>query len=173
MAVVTGLCHATQAAMADYYRQFHLWFLKGEGGSELENASDLRAKYDALTWRHDFWNKLVMTFYLNYTIGQEKRTPRMQALRAALRRRYDNSVPQDFRDRFRAKSLPLMKYTNILSFNVRTIALFASILIFRMPWLYFAFELIVLNIILVYMMVRHEKICAQLTQTLEADSSNS
>lgn len=173
MAVVTGLCHATQAAMADYYRQFHLWFLKGEGGSELENASDLRAKYDALTWRHDFWNKLVMTFYLNYTIGQEKRTPRMQALRAALRRRYGNSVPQDFRDRFRAKSLPLMKYTNILSFNVRTIALFASILIFRMPWLYFAFELIVLNIILVYMMVRHEKICAQLTQTLEADSSNS
>lgn len=173
MAVVTGLCHATQAAMADYYRQFHLWFLKGEGGSELENASDLRAKYDALTWRHDFWNKLVMTFYLNYTIGQEKCTPRMQALRAALRRRYGNSVPQDFRDRFRAKSLPLMKYTNILSFNVRTIALFASILIFRMPWLYFAFELIVLNIILVYMMVRHEKICAQLTQTLEADSSNS
>ncbi len=30
MAVVTGFCHATQAAMGDYYRQFHLFFLKGK-----------------------------------------------------------------------------------------------------------------------------------------------
>ena len=50
MAVVTGLCHATQAAMADYYRQFHLFFLKGKQGSELENSSDLRKKYDSLSW---------------------------------------------------------------------------------------------------------------------------
>ena len=28
IAVVTGMCHAKQAAMADYYRQFHLFFLK-------------------------------------------------------------------------------------------------------------------------------------------------
>ena len=166
IAVVTGLCHATQAAMADYYRQFHLWFLKGEGGSELETASDLREKYRKLTWGHNFWQKLVMTFYLNYTVGQESRTPRMQALRAAMRKRFAGNVPQKFRDEFRALSLPLMKYTNILSFNVRTIALFASILIFRMPWLYFAFELTVLNVILVYMMGRHERICRQLTEKL-------
>jgi len=166
MAVVTGLCHATQAAMADYYRQFHLWFLKGEGGSELETASDLREKYRRMTWSGNFWQKLVMTFYLNYTVGQESRTPRMQALRAAMRKRFAGNVPQKFRDEFRALSLPLMKYTNILSFNVRTIALFASILIFRMPWLYFAFELTVLNVILVYMMGRHERICRQLTEKL-------
>lgn len=166
IAVVTGLCHATQAAMADYYRQFHLWFLKGEGGSELETASDLREKYRKLTWGHNFWQKLVMTFYLNYTVGQESRTPRMQVLRAAMRKRFAGNVPQKFRDEFRALSLPLMKYTNILSFNVRTIALFASILIFRMPWLYFAFELTVLNVILVYMMGRHERICRQLTEKL-------
>ncbi|MDE7401835.1 MAG: CDP-alcohol phosphatidyltransferase family protein [Muribaculaceae bacterium] len=168
MAIVTGLCHATQAAMADYYRQFHLYFLKGAGGSELENGTALRKKYSELSWSKNFWSKLVMTFYLNYTLGQEKRTPRMQSLRAALLQRFPNGViPQKFRDEFRALSLPLMKYTNILSFNVRTIALFAAILIFRMPWLYFAFELTVLNIILVYMMVRHEKICTTLTNQLE------
>ena len=27
MAVVTGICHGVQAAMADYYRQFHLYFV--------------------------------------------------------------------------------------------------------------------------------------------------
>ena len=32
-AVITGFCHGVQAAMADYYRQFHLFFLKGKDGS--------------------------------------------------------------------------------------------------------------------------------------------
>ena len=54
-----------------------------------------------------------------------------------------------------ARLYPLMKYTNILSFNWRTIALFAS-LFAGMPWLYFAFELIVLNTLLIYMVLHHE-----------------
>ncbi len=167
MAVVTGLCHAVQAAMADYYRQFHLFFLRGKEGSELDSTSELKEKYASLSWGKNFWSKLVMTFYLNYTVGQEKRTPRMQELRASLRARFSGEIPQKFRDEFRALSLPLMKYTNILSFNTRTIALFVAILVLRMPWLYFAFELTVLNIILVYMMVRHERICHTMNQRLQ------
>lgn len=163
MAAATGACHAIQAAMADYYRQFHLYFLKGKEGSELDNASALWEKYHALSWRRNFWRKIVLMFYTNYTVGQEKRTPRMQMLRRQLKERYGDDIPQDFRDRFRALSRPLMKYTNILSFNTRTFALFAAILIFRMPWLYFAFELTVLNIVLIYMMIRHERICRQLS----------
>ncbi len=166
VAVCTGLCHATQAAMADYYRQFHLYFLKGESGSELETASDLRAKYDTLSWGKDFFSKLVMTFYLNYTVGQEKRTPAMQHLRKVLRDKFHGRVPESFRNEFRALSLPLMKYTNILSFNWRTIALFAALFV-KMPWLYFAFELTVLNVLLIYMMLRHESICKKLTRELE------
>lgn len=165
-AVVTGIFHGIQASMADYYRQFHLWFLKGESGSELENGNDLRKKYEALSWRKNFWNKLVMRFYLSYTLGQESRTPRMQKLREALRNRYGSNIPDSFRKEFREMSLPLMKYTNILSFNVRTIALFAAVLIFQMPWLYFAFEMTVLNFILIYMMIRHERICTILTKRL-------
>jgi hypothetical protein len=83
----------------------------------------------------------------------------MQKLRVALRNKYNGNIPQSFRDKFRTASLPLMKYTNILSFNTRTFALFAAILIFQMPWLYFAFELTVLNGLLIYMVRRHENIC--------------
>ena len=166
-AVVTGICHAKQAAMADYYRQFHLYFLKGEDGSELESAADLKSKLAELSWKHNFWKKLTLTFYTNYTINQEAWTPRMQALRAELKRRFpDGRIPQSFRDAFRAKSLPLMKYTNILSFNWRTIALFASLFL-QMPWLYFAFELTVLNILLAGMVIRHENICKTFTKELE------
>ena len=170
MAVVTGFFHATQAAMADYYRQFHLFFLKGKEGSELDTASELWKRFHSLSWKKDFWQKLTLAFYTNYTVGQEKRTPWMQRLRKVLKEKYGNEIPQTFRDAFRAKSKPLMKYTNILSFNTRSFALFASILIFRMPWLYFAFELTVLNGVLIYMMCRHERICKNFVNELSAPS---
>lgn len=167
VAVVTGFCHATQASMADYYRQFHLYFLKGEDGSELESVVELRKKYDTLSWTKNFMQKIVLFFYLNYTAGQERRTPQMQQLRQAIHERFGKVAPQSFRSEFRMLSLPLMKYTNMLSFNLRTIALFVAILVFRMPWLYFAFELTVLNIILIYMVARHERICKNLTERVK------
>lgn len=167
IAVVTGICHAKQAAMADYYRQFHLYFLKGEDGSELETASELKTKLSTLSWSRDFWKKLTLTVYTNYTVQQEATAPAMQALRRELRQRFPSGrIPQSFRDAFRAASLPLMKFTNILSFNWRTIALFISLLL-KMPWLYFAFELVVLNNLLVYMVIRHEAICRKFTAELK------
>lgn len=165
IAVVTGICHAKQAAMADYYRQFHLYFLKGEDGSELDSSADLKAKLDEIP-RGNFIKRLVASTYLNYTRNQEVMTPQMQVLRKKLREKYpDRKIPQTFRDKFRKLSLPLMKYTNILSFNWRTIALFTSLFL-RMPWLYFAFELVVLNILMIYMVRRHERICKNLTAQL-------
>lgn len=158
IAIAAGVCHAKQAAMADYYRQFHLFFLKGEEGSELDSTEQLDKDNAALTWSGNFMKKLTMLFYRNYTANQEVMTPRMQELRRALREHYGKAIPQSFRDSFRTKSLPLMKYTNMLSFNTRIIAMFLSV-IFKMPWLYFAFELIVLNTMMVYMIVRHEHIC--------------
>lgn len=165
-AAITGFCHGVQASMADVYRQFHLFFLKGKKGSELESAQPLWDKFHALSWRKHFFRKVLMGFYANYTTGQEKRTPWMQKLRKVLKEKYGDNIPQWFRDAFRKQSLPLMKYTNILSFNVRSFALFAAILIFRMPWLYFAFEMVVLNIILVYMVARHESMCKRFVKEI-------
>jgi hypothetical protein len=167
VAVVTGLCHAKQAAMADYYRQFHLFFLKGEEGSELESAADLRKRLAELSWSRDFCKKLTLAFYTNYTVQQEATAPKMQQLRQALAQRFGSAVraPQSFRDSFRSASLPLMKYTNILSFNWRTIALFFALFVGE-PWLYFAFELVVLNVLLIYMVCRHEAICGHFVNEL-------
>ena len=167
MAVVTGLCHAKQAAMADYYRQFHLYFLKGDEGSELETAFTLKRQLASLSWKKNFWKKLTLSTYTNYTLQQEATAPAMQRLRRELAKRFpDGKIPSKFREDFRRKSLPLMKYTNILSFNWRTIALFTSLFL-TMPWLYFAFELTVLNILLIYMVVRHERICRYFTRDLQ------
>lgn len=164
-----GLCHATQAASADYYRQFHLYFLKGEDGSELDSVEQLTEQYVKLSWSKNFMQKLVLFFYRNYTRQQEGRTPRMQELRRELRKRFGTSsaIPQQFRADFRQESLPLMKYTNILSFNWRIITMFLCVLC-RVPWLYFAAELVIFNALLIYMIVRHESKCKRLTAALQA-----
>lgn len=167
LAVATGICHAKQASMADCYRQFHLFFLKGKEGSELEQIDDLKAKFKAIPWKGNFWKKLTMAFYVNYTKQQVSTTPNMQKLRAELYLRFGNGeIPQQFRDDFRSLSLPLMKFTNILSFNWRVIVLFIA-LFATMPWLYFVFEFTVLNSLMIYMVVRHERICRQLTAKLQ------
>ena len=82
-----------------------------------------------------------------------------------IRTKYHDQAPEWFRTAFRRKSLPLMKYTNMLSFNTRVIALFISLFIGK-PWLYFLFELTVLNAMLVYMIYTHERFCAIFTKEL-------
>ena len=160
LGIASGVSHALQAAMADYYRQFHLYFLKGQQGSELDNSAKLGEQYRVLEWGRNFWSKMPLFFYRGYTANQEHMTPNMQRLRRALNEKYgEDGVPsQEFRDYFRQLSLPLMKYTNILTFNTRIIACFIAVLI-NMPWLYFAFEVVVLNLLLIYMVLRHEGIC--------------
>ena len=167
LAILAGGCHAKQAAMADYYRQFHLYFLKGKEGSELDSVDQLDKDFAAVPWKGHFWKKVTMMFYRNYTANQEVMTPSMQTLRRKLKKLFgDDIVPDQFRNDFRLKSKPLMKYTNMLSFNTRVIALFISIIV-RMPWLYFAFELTVLNLMLVYMILRHESICRSFIAKLD------
>lgn len=169
IAACAGICHAKQAAMADYYRQLHLLFLKGKNGSELDSADEQKKIYRSLSWKKNFIRKITQFFYANYTANQEVLTPAMQRLRREVRMRWpEGNVDPKFAAEFRSLSLPLMKYTNILSFNWRSIALFISVLCGQ-PWWYFIFELVVLNALLVYMMRRHEAICRRLSRRLNAE----
>ena len=151
--------------MADYYRNIHLLFLKGKSGSELSHSPQLKENYKKMSWKHDFIYKLFETFYINYTIGQEAWPPKFQHMMNIIREKYNGQAPEWFRKAFRTKSLPLMKYTNMLSFNTRVIALFVSLFI-DMPWLYFVFELTVLNSMLLYMIKKHEHICEDFSKQL-------
>lgn len=160
LALVSGtLCHSRQCALADYYRNIHLFFLKGEAESELDNYKQQREIFHSLPWKGNFWWKAFLYFYGNYTRKQERMTPNFQRFYAFVRQKYGTAVPQGLRDEFRQLSLPLMKYANILTFNVRAIALYISLLIGE-PWLYFVFEIVVMTALFLYMRYRHEAICA-------------
>ena len=162
LAAFSGIiCHSKQCVLADYYRNVHLFFLKGKSGSELDNFKQQRELFNSLSWKGNFWWKVFLYFYGNYTRNQERMTPNFQRFYTAVLAKYGDEVPQTLRDEFRTLSLPLMKYTNILTFNTRAIALYASLLMGE-PWLYFVFEVVVMTSIFVYMHYRHEALSAKL-----------
>lgn len=166
LAAASGfIFHAKQCQLADYYRNIHLYFIKGKSGSELDSSQKLRADFRTLTWRKDPVSKTFLYFYGNYTRSQEMQTPAFQHFYAALRGRFGEQIPQTLRDDFRRGSLPLMKYANILTFNTRAIVLYVVMLVGQ-PWLYFVFEVTVMTLIYCYMRSRHEGLCRELTARL-------
>ncbi|MDO5572107.1 MAG: CDP-alcohol phosphatidyltransferase family protein [Bacteroidales bacterium] len=158
LAAFAGFWHSKQASLADYYRNFHLFFVKGKNGSELDDSESVEKEYKSCKFSNDPLFKIFMWFYKGYTKKQESVTPQMQLFRKCIKTKYNEQVPSALAEEFRLQSKPLMKYTNMLSFNTRVIALFISLLI-DMPWLYFVFEIVVLNIMLFYMVIKHERIC--------------
>ena len=165
-AVAGFIFHGKQCQLADYYRNIHLYFLKGESGSELDNFKKLREEFHTLSWKKDGAWKVFLYFYGNYTHSQEQQSPRFQSFKAAVDARFGRKIPARLSADFRKGSLPLMKYTNILTFNTRAIVLYLSILVGQ-PWLYPTFEITVMMVLYVYMRSRHEQLCARLEQQLD------
>ncbi len=162
LVIFSGVCcHSWQSGLADYYRNIHLFFLRGEDQSELDNTPQLKAEYKTLTLRKNFIRKVFLFFYINYTHRQEQLTPCFQKFYAMVKEKYMPNIPQELRQEFREGSLPLMKYANILTFNTRAIVLYVSMLV-EVPWLYVVFEIFFMTALFLYMRHRHETMCARL-----------
>ena len=118
LALISGLWGLEkQQRLADYYIQVHLFFLKGEKGSELDNSVRQQEIYDQMTKETPFYERLFQKSYITYTKKQENVTPQFQRLMARLREKYGDDVPQEFRDEFRRYSLPVIKWNGLLTFN--------------------------------------------------------
>lgn len=168
LATVSGLlCHAPQSSLSDYYRQIHLYFLKGKSGSELDNYAQQRAIYESLD-KHDFWGRAFYYNYANYCRSQERRTPNFQKFFKAFKEKYPNveDAPVALREKFLGVSRKLMKYTNFLTFNVRAICIYVTCLL-NCPWVYLLIEITVMNVVYVYMYKRHEDLCAAMMEDLK------
>lgn len=158
------MCHSRQSSLADYYRQIHLFFLKGKEGSELDTYAGQRAIYESLP-RGAWLQRAFYYNYANYCRSQERRTPRFQQFMTWIAGRYPDiaDMPQSLREEFLAGSRPLMKYTNILTFNVRAICIYVTCLA-NIPWVYFLIEIVLMSLLYIIMHNRHEALCKVLTE---------
>ncbi|MBQ2340340.1 MAG: CDP-alcohol phosphatidyltransferase family protein [Bacteroidaceae bacterium] len=156
-------CHSRQCGIADYYRNIHLWVTLGEEGSELDTSVELQRRMESLHWnRKEWFEKFYLFFYVRYMRTQERQTPEFQLLRPLIEKL---PIDDPTRQEFRRESLPLMPLCNILTFDTRVIVLFLSMFI-GLPWVYFIFEMTVLEGLRLYTIHRHESFSHKLHQKL-------
>ncbi len=152
LTIAAAISHAIQSMMIDHYRNAYLQFVAGKRTADSNSSTFVAEAYRAIGWRH-FWKKIGLKNYLNYTRQQEWLAPNLLKLRLAVA----GNPPAWLEREYRADCLPLVKWCNGLATNPRMLVLFALLLVGQPIW-YFVFEVTLLNLLLVYVILRHEVI---------------
>jgi hypothetical protein len=104
-------------------------------------------------------------------MNQERATRPLSSLIQAIRTKFPAGLPDDLRERIRRDNTPLMPLTNILTFNTRAIALFASVLS-GYVLAYWIFELTVLTVVLIILLSRQKQIARRYLHEIEGQPVN-
>ncbi len=168
LAVISGFMGmGGQQRVADYYIQVHLFFLKGEKGSELDNSVKQQEVYDNLPKDAPIYQKFFEKSYVDYTKKQEKATPQFQRLMTLMKEKYGNveNMPTELREEFHRHSLALMKWNGLLTFNFRETWFFLFCLL-DIPVTNFLFEIICMGLLTRYILHRHENFSRKIADKL-------
>ncbi len=138
------------------YKTLHLYFISKDKGAEFQSLEQVIARHKEMKLGI---NKTFYFLYRGYTLLQVKATPALQRMLQSLHAKYGDDIPENVRIAFRKQSRELMRYIDLLTFNGRTIVMFIVVLVGEV-WVYFLYEIIVLNIVLLLSMRKHEKMCA-------------
>lgn len=167
LAVAAGLSHAVQGGFADYSRNAYLFLVVGRSRSDIDSSTRLHANYQQLSWRGEFWQKLLLRTYLNFTLGQEMFSPRLMRLREAAWEAFPSSVPATLQASYRAAARPLFAWIGLLMTNTRMMILFLVLILGHPAW-YFVVEATLLNLALGYALMRQNRLCRQFLPEIES-----
>jgi phosphatidylglycerophosphate synthase len=169
LALAAGISHALQGAAADYYRSTYLYF-GGGARTEIDSSSGLRSDYRKLGWRQRAWDKLLLALYLNFTLQQEILAPHLKKLRETVSAVFHGQIPGWLQQSYRDAAGRMLKPWTLLMTNTRMLVLFLLLFIGQ-PIYYFWFELIPLNVLFAYLIMRQEKMAESLEQLVTGRSS--
>ncbi len=154
--VAAGLAHSKQSALADFYRNSYLFFVEKPGSAEFENVADLKKDRDEMTWKGNYLEKLLLGAYIRYTMGQERFAADSGNMIARVSSYFGTQIPEKIQQLYRSENRKLLKYYNALTTNTRMIVFFFSLAVGNF-WIFFVFDLIVLNILMIMMMTVVQK----------------
>jgi hypothetical protein len=163
LALAAGISHALQGAAADYYRNGYFYFVNGRDRSQFDSTALLRSKYGELNWRRQPWNKFLLALYLNFAWQQEMLAPKLSKLRSVVDQLYPREVPDSLKAGYAARATAMFKWWGLLMTNTRMMVLFALLFLDQPVW-YFWFELTLLNLLLVYLIIRQENMAQRLLE---------
>lgn len=161
LALGAAISHGLQGAAADYYRNSFLYFTTAARRTDLDSSSALRPEYRRLSWGQKPWDKFLLALYLNFTRQQEMLGPHLKKLRENAIRVFHSQIPGGLQQRYRDAAGPMLRWWRFLMTNTRMLVLFL-LLFLGCPVYYFWFELIPLNMLLVYLIARQEKMAESL-----------
>ena len=168
LGIISGIVGlAGQQRLADYYIQVHLFFLKGEKGSELDNSKRQQEIYDQMDSNTPAVERYFQKSYIDYTKKQEATTPQFQRLLAKLREKFGSTdnMPAEVRQEIHDASLPVMFWNGLLTFNFRSFWLFLFCLL-DIPAVNFLFEIFAMGLLWMYVNRRHEAFCKRIADKL-------
>ena len=137
----------------------------------MDSSSGLRSEYRSWSWRQRPWDKLLLALYLNFTRQQEMLAPRLKQLRGTASELFQSQIPGWLEQRYRESTGQMFKWWGLLMTNGRMLILFALLFVGQ-PVYYFWFELLPLNLLFVYLLLRQEKMADWLLEAVE-DSKHS
>jgi hypothetical protein len=156
LALAAGICHSVQSGLADYYRNAYMRFVVSPAKGEMDSRQWIREEYDKLHWDRNFFQKVLMRVYLNYTTEQEAFSKGFLRLKQKIQETFGETYPPSFSEEYRRLNKPLLKYYSMLAVNLRVIVLCISVLV-DFPTLYLWFELTYLNIVAFLLIRTQEK----------------
>ncbi|MEJ5350860.1 MAG: CDP-alcohol phosphatidyltransferase family protein [Melioribacteraceae bacterium] len=156
IAVISGISHSFQSAMADFYRIFYLYFVQGKN-KDIDDLKELKDSYSKLFWFKYPFKKFLLRVYINYRYQQNLLAKSVRSLYNFVEQSFNGIVPHWLSEEYRRLNKPMIKYQNILTTNTRMIVLFITIFWGNVLH-YFLFELIILNLLLVYFIIKEENI---------------
>ncbi len=168
LGLISGIAGLSgQQRLADYYIQVHLFFLKGEQGSELDNSAQQQKIYDETPWKGNKVWKFFLKNYVAYTRKQEATTPQFQRMMAAIKEKYGSAsnIPASLREEILQHSRGVMPFNGALTFNFRT-AFFWFFCLCDIPAMNFVWEIVGMGLLWAYTRHRHEAFCKDIADRL-------
>lgn len=155
VALIAAISHSLQSAMADLYRNAYMYFVQNKK-TEFDRLPEIQKKYKSLTWKKNFFKKFLMWIYIGHSMEQEILSRNFSMLYSASVKIFPGSSPSWVNEKYKKLNKSLLKYYNILTTNTRMIVLFIAILSGYL-YIYFIFELTILNLLLLFVTIKQEK----------------
>ena len=156
LAIAAGVSHAVQSMVIDYYRDGYLYFVVHKPRAEIDSSREARAAYERISWR-TIRKEIGHEKLSQLRAAQEALMPKLRELRATFR----GSVPEWLTRDYRQSCRPLLKWQRTLATNSRMFLLFLFLLLGRPLWFFWS-ELTLLNVVLIFLMLRHDAINGKL-----------
>ncbi len=161
-AVVAIFLHGSQARIADYIRNLHMYFSDNKKGNELSRANKLKLEKASYGGKRLSLDKICASQYYSYTKAQEKATPNTQKLLDALEK-CDEETAVKVKEEYTLTSNKWCRTTNLLTVNCRSYVLFILALC-NAHFLIFPFVLLILEPYKLFLTHKYEKLAKNIYQ---------